>query len=88
MHCTLVCITTDNYDVFCFNFATFQLAESKDLILGCQVLFSDCLNKLRILKRGFTAIKTSCWSLNYVEFTRGLESSDLNLHLGNLCLMF
>lgn len=88
MHCTLVCITTDNYDVFYSNVATFQLAESKDLILGCQVLFSDCLNKLRILKRGFTEFTNSCWSLNYVEFTCGLESSGLNLHLGDLCLMF
>lgn len=54
MNCTLVCISTDTYDVFCSNVATFQLAESKDLILGCQALFSDSLNKLRTLKRFYS----------------------------------
>lgn len=88
MHCTLVCITTDNNDVFCSNVATFQLVESKDLIFGCQALFSDCLNKLRTLKRDFTAIKTSCWHLNYAEFMHGLENLGLILHLADLCLIF
>lgn len=69
MHCILLCITTDNYNLFCSNISTFQLAETKDSIPGCQAIFSDYLCKLRTLKRGFTAIKTSCWRLNYADKT-------------------
>lgn len=76
MPCILQCITTDNYNVFCFNIVTFQLAETKDLIHGCWALISDYQSKFRTLKTGFIIIKTNCWSMKCTTFTQaklGLE---------------